>query len=328
MKAMIYHQYGSVAALHLEEVAQPVPDDNEVLIKVYAASVNDWDWGLLKGVPFANRVMAGLFKPKKIKILGCDIAGRIVATGKNIKHFKPGDEVFGDISACGFGGFAEYVCASEAALRLKPASMTFEQAAALPQASLLALQGLVDKGRIQSARKVLINGAGGGAGTYAIQIARSFRAEVTAVDSAEKSALMLFIGADHVIDYRAEDFTKSAQSYDLVLDCALQRSVFDCKSVLKPGGRYIVLGGSSLRILQFVLIGFLFSLFSDKKMSLLLLKQNKGLDSLIDFFEAVKVVPVIDKCYPLSELAEALQYFGEGHAKGKLVITIQADNNS
>ena len=200
MKAIVYHKYGSPDVLKVEEVERPTPKDNEVLVKVHAAAVNDWDWGLLRGKPFANRVLAGLLRPKKIKILGCDIAGRVETVGRKIKLFQPGDEVFGDISGSGWGGFAEYVCARENALTVKPAGMTFEEVAAVPQAAVLALQ------------KVLINGGGGGVGTFAIQIAKSFGAEVTGVDSTMKLDIMRSIGADRVIDYTQEDFTKNGQS--------------------------------------------------------------------------------------------------------------------
>ena len=218
MKAIVYTKYGPPDVLELKEVAKPTPKDNEVLIKVHAASVNDWDWALLRGVPFVNRLTTGILKPIKIKILGSDIAGRVEAVGKNAKQFQAGDEVFGDLSGLAWGGFAEYVCAPENRLILKPASMSFEQAAAIPQAAVLALQGLRDKRQVQPGQKVLINGAGGGAGSFAIQIAKSFGVEVTGVDSTTKLDMMRSLGADHVIDYKQEDFTKNGQRYDLILD--------------------------------------------------------------------------------------------------------------
>lgn len=323
MKAIVYHKYGLPDVLKLEEVAKPIPRDNEVLIKVYAASVNDWDWGLLRGVPFVNRLMAGFPKPKKIKILGCDIAGRVEVVGKNVKQFKPDDEVFGDISECGFGGFAEYVCARENVLTLKPSSMTFEQAAALPQAGVLALTGLRDKGHIQSGQKVLINGASGGAGSYAVQMAKTFGAEVTGVCRTNKLEFVRSIGADHVIDFTQEDFTKNGQRYDLILDLMGFHSIFDYKRALSPKGIYVMVGGSSALVNQILFLGSWISMFGSKKMGLLLLKQNMDLAFLIELFETGKVVPVIDRRYPLSEVAEALRYFGEGHKKGKVVITLE-----
>jgi NADPH:quinone reductase-like Zn-dependent oxidoreductase len=320
MKAIVYTKYGSPDVLELKEVEKPTPKDNEMLIKVHAASINDWDWGLLRGTPFVNRLLFGLLKPNKI--LGGDIAGRVEAVGRNVKQFQPGDEVFGDLSGCGFGGFAEYVCARENALVLKPASMTFEEAAAVPQAAILALQGLRDKGQIQPGQRVLINGAGGGAGTFAVQIAKSFGAEVTGVDSTSKLDMMRSIGADRVIDYTQEDFTKNGQRYDLILDFAAHHSIFDYKRALSPKGIYVMVGGSNAQIFQGFLLGPLISMTGRKKMGILMHKPNKDLAFMKELFEAGKVVPVIDRRYPLSEVAEALRYFGEGHAKGKVVITV------
>lgn len=328
MKAIVFHEYGLPDVLKLEEVEKPVPRDNQVLIKVHAASVNDWDWGLLRGTPFANRTMFGLFKPKKVKILGLDVAGRIEAVGENAKQFQPGDEVFGDLSGCGFGGFAEYVCAPENALLPKPPGMSFEQAAATPQAALLALQGLQFKGRIQNGQKVLINGAGGGAGTFAVQIAKSMGAEVTGVDSTAKLDMLRTLGAAHVVDYTQEDFTRNGQLYDLILDTAAHHSFFDYKRALGPNGIYAVVGGSTAVILQTVLLGSLFSIFGSSKMGLVLHKPNKGLALFVELFEAGKVVPIIDRRYPLGEVPDALRYFGEGRAIGKLVITLQQDDKT
>jgi len=327
MKAIVYTKYGPPDVLELKEVEKPVPKDNEVLVKVHAASVNDWDWGLLRGKPFMNRLFFGLLKPK-IKTIGCDIAGRVVAIGKNVKKFSPGDEVFGDISGCGWGGFAEYVCALENAVALKPASITFEEAAAVPQAAVLALQGLRDKRQIQPGQKVLINGAGGGAGTFAVQIAKSFGAEVTGVDSTSKLDIMRSIGADQVIDYTQEDFTKSGQRYDLILDMAAHHSIFDYKRALNPKGIYVMVGGSTARIFQAMLLGPLISMTTSKKMGILAHKPNKSLDFMKELFEAGKVKAVIDRSYPLSEVPEALRYFGEGHARGKIVITVEHNNKT
>jgi len=321
MKAIVYTKYGPPDVLELKEVERPAPKENEVLIKVHASSINDWDWGLLRGKPFVNRLIFGLLKPK-IKILGVDIAGRVEAVGKNVKQFQPGDEVFGDISGCGWGGFAEYVCARDNALALKPASMTFDEAAAVPQAALLALQGLRDKGQIQPGQKVLINGAGGGAGTFAVQIAKSFGAEVTGVDSTRKLDMMRSIGADKAIDYTQEDFTKNGQCYDLILDVAAYHSIFDYKRALSPKGIYVMVGGSMALMFQAMFLGPLILVTGSKKMGILAHKPNKGLAFMKELLEAGKVAPVIDRRYPLSEVPEALRYFGEGHAQGKVVITL------
>ena len=327
MKAIVYTKYGSPDVLQLKEVEKPTPKDNEVLIKVHAASVNDWDWGLLRGTPFMNRLFFGLLKPK-IKILGGDIAGRIEAVGRSVKQFQPGDEVYGDLSGCGFGGFAEYVCVRENVLVLKPASMTFEEVAAVPQAAVLALQGLRDKGQIQPGQKVLINGAGGGAGTFAVQIAKSFGAEVTGVDSTRKLDIMRSIGADHVIDYTQEDFTKNGQRYDWIIDFAAHHSIFDYKRVLSPKGIYVMVGGSAARIIQVMFLGPLISMTTSKKMGILTHKPNKDLAFMKELFEAGKVKPVIDKRYPLSEVPEALRYFGEGHHRGKVAIIVEHNNKT
>ena len=256
MKAIVYTRYGPPDVLQLQEVEKPAPKDNEVLVKVHAASVNSWDRDLLSGTPFINRLLFfGVLKPKT-KILGCDIAGRVEAVGRNVKQFQPGDEVFGDISGCGFGGFAEYVCAHENSLAMKSASMTFGEAAAVPQTAVLALQGLRDKGQIQKGQKVLINGAGGGSGTFAVQIAKSFGAEVTGVDSTGKLDMLRSIGADQVIDYTQEDFTNNGQVYDLILDVVTYRSIFDYKRALSPKGIYVMLGGGSwARVFQNMFLG-------------------------------------------------------------------------
>ena len=327
MKAIVYTKYGPPDVLQLEEVDKPAPKDDEVLIKVHASSINDWDWGLLQGTPFVNRLLYGLLEPK-MRILGSDIAGRVEAVGKNVKQFQPGDEVFGDLCGNGWGCYAEHVCARENLLALKPAGMTFEEAASIPQAALLALQGLRDKGQIQKGQKVLINGAGGGAGTFAVQIAKSFGAEVTGVDSARKLDTMRSIGADHVIDYTKEDFTNNGQRYDFILDFAAHHSIFDYKRALSPKGIYVMVGGSTARIFQVVFLGPLISMTTSKKMGILMHKPNKDLAFMKELFEAGKVVPVIDRRYPLSEVPEALRYFGKGHAKGKVVITVEHNSKT
>jgi NADPH:quinone reductase-like Zn-dependent oxidoreductase len=327
MKAIVYTEYGPPDVLQLKEVGKPTPRDNEVLIRVHAASINSWDWDLLRG-EFLNRlIFRGLLRPK-LKILGCDVAGRVDAVGGNVTQFQPGDEVFGDLCGCGWGGFAEYVCARENALTLKPASMTFEEVAAVPQAAAMALQGLRDKGQIQPGQNVLINGAGGGVGTFAVQIAKSFGAEVTGVDSTGKLDMVRSIGADQVIDYTQEDFTKNEQRYDLILDVAAYRSISDYKRALSPKGIYVMVGGSMARILQAVFLGPWISMTGSKKMCILAAEPNKGLTFMKELFEAGKVVPVIDRRYPLGEVAEALRYFGEGYAQGKVVITPKEKSSS
>ncbi len=325
MKAIVCTKYGSPDVLQLKEVEKPTPKDNEVLIKVHASSINDWDWNLLRG-NFQGR--NGAFLKPKYKILGSDVAGQIESVGKNVTKFQPGDKVFGDLCGSSWGCFAEYVCAPENTLVLKPSKMTFEEAAAIPQAALLALQGLRDKVKIQKGQKVLINGAGGGAGSFAIQIAKSFGAEVTGVDSTRKLKMMRSIGANKVIDYTKEDFTKNGQHYDFILDFAAHHSIFDYKRALSPKGVYAVVGGSSARVFQAMVMGPLISMMGSKKMSVLFHKPNKGLDSMKKLFEAGKVKPVIDKRYPLSEVPEAFRYFGDGHAQGKVVITLEHNNKT
>jgi NADPH:quinone reductase-like Zn-dependent oxidoreductase len=320
MKAIVYTKYGTPDVLELKEIDKPIPKDNEVLIKVYAVSINDWDLGLLQG-DLINRLINGLLKPK-IKILGSDIAGRIEAVGKNVKKFQPGDEVYGDLSGS-WGGFAEYVCGRENALALKPVSMSFEEAAAIPQAAMLAIQGIRDNGQIHSGQKLLINGAGGGVGTFAVQIAKLSGVEVTGVDSSWKLDMLRSMGFDHVIDYTREDFTKNGKCYDLILDVKTNRSIFDYTRALCLNGIYVTVGGSMLRLFQALLLGPWISMISKKKIRIVGLKQNKDLDYMNDLFEAGKVRPVIDGPYKLDEVPKALRHFGEGAHKGKVVITVE-----
>jgi NADPH:quinone reductase-like Zn-dependent oxidoreductase len=321
MKAIVFTKYGSPDVLELKEVEKPTPKDDEVLIRVHAASINDWDWGALQGIPFVNRLIFGLLKPKK-QILGSDIAGRIEAVGKNVRQFQPGDEVFGDLSG-DWGGFAEYVCARQNALALKAPSMTFEEAAAIPQAAMLALQGLRDKGQIQPGQKLLINGAGGGVGTFAIQIAKLYGVEVTAVDSPEKLDMLRSMGAEHVIDYTHEDFTKNGQCYDLILDVKTNRSILDCARALSPNGIYVTVGGSMPRLLQALVLVPWILMTTNKKIRIVTLKPNKDLAYMKELFEAGKVIPVIDGPYKLSEVPKAFRHLGEGRHKGKVVITLE-----
>jgi NADPH:quinone reductase-like Zn-dependent oxidoreductase len=320
MKAIVYTKYGPPAVLKLKEVAKPAPRDDEVLIKVQAVSVNRSDWEGLRGKPLYARI-GGLLKPRH-QILGSDIAGRVEMVGRNVRRFRPGDEVFGDISGR-LGGFAEYVCARESALALKPASITFEEAAAIPQAAVIALQGIRDKGQVQLGQEVLVNGAGGGAGTFAVQLAKLYGAEVTGVDNTDKLDFMRWLGADHVIDYTREDFTKDGKQYDLILDVVANRSVFAYKRALRSNGSYFLAGGSVATIFQILLLGPWIRGTTGKKIRILAVKPNlRDLVYITELYGAGKVVPVIARRYPLSEVPEALRYLGEGRTKGKVVITV------
>ena len=330
MKAIVYTHYGSPDMLQLKEVEKPTPRDNEVLLKVYATSVNAGDLHVLRADPFLIRLMGyGLLKPKN-KILGAAIAGRIEAIGGNVKQFQPGDDVFGDLSESGKrGGFAEYVCASADALVLKPSRLSFEEAAAVPVAAVTALQGLRDKGHIQAGQKVLINGASGGVGTFAVQIAKSFGAEVTAVCSTSNVDAARSMGADHVIDYTKEDFTQNGQHYDLIVAANGNRSISEYKRALRPNGTYVVTGGSKKQTYQAMLLGPWISMTGTKKMGNLMAKPNtKDLGFVKELLEAGKVIPVIDRRYPLSETAEALRYLEAGRARGKVVITVDQNTHT
>ncbi|HMI32012.1 MAG TPA: NAD(P)-dependent alcohol dehydrogenase [Candidatus Limnocylindrales bacterium] len=322
MKAIVCHRYGSPDVLELEEIDTPVAGDDQVLVRVQAASVNPVDWHRMRGLPNFMRASEGLAKPKNPG-LGADVAGRVEAVGGNVTRFQPGDEVFG----MSIRTLAEYVCVSDQGVVPKPANLTFEEAAAVPVAAITALQGLRDKGRIEAGQKVLINGASGGVGTFAVQIAKSFGAEVTGVCSTKNVDLVRSIGADHVIDYTQEDFTRNGQRYDLIFDSAGYRSLSDCRRALGPDGILVIVGAgdgrSSLRIMARMLNALLVSRFGRQKLVPLMAKRNK--DDLIvlkELIEAGKVTPVIDRSYPLSEVPEAIRYLEEGHARGKVVITL------
>ena len=320
MKAIVYTRYGPPDVLQFQDVPAPTPAADQVLIKLYAASVNPLDWHFMRGKPLFVRLMSGWLTPK-IKVLGCDVAGRIEAVGKNVKQFQPGDHVFG---GKGLEGFAEYVCATEDRFVLKPANISFEHAAAVPVAAITALQGLRDKGRIQPGHKVVVDGASGGVGTFAVQIAKSFEAEVTAVCSPRNLDTARSIGADHVIDYTRQDFTRNGQLYDLIFAANAYHSIFDYKRALAQGGIFVTAGGGGVPILQVLLLGPLLSMIGSKKMGLVMAKlKKKDLEFLKDLLEAGKIVPVIDRRYPLSEVAGALRYLEEGHAQGKVVITVE-----
>jgi NADPH:quinone reductase-like Zn-dependent oxidoreductase len=322
MKAIVYHEYGSPDVLKCEETDKPTIGDDEVLIRVRAASVNPLDWHLMRGEPYIIRAMSGLRKPKPTRP-GVDLAGQVEAAGRNVTQFQPGDEVFGAST----GAFAEYVCAGENKLVLKPANLTFQQAATLPVAAISALQGLRDKGRIQPGQKVLINGAAGGVGTFAVQIAKSFGAHVTGVCSTRNVDLVRSIGADHVIDYTQEDFTQSGQRYDLVYDCVGNHSLSAFRRVMTSRGNYVMVGGPAGRWIgpmDRALKALLLSLFVSQKLSMFLASTNKeDLVVLRELIEAKKVTSVIDRCYTLSEVPEAVRYSEEGHARGKVVITLE-----
>jgi NADPH:quinone reductase-like Zn-dependent oxidoreductase len=320
MKAIVYTTYGPPDVLRLAEVAKPVPMDGEVLVKVQAASANPLDWHLMRGKPFLVRLMVGgLLRPKNT-ILGSDVAGRVEAVGGAVTRFQPGDEVFG---GKGVGGFAEYVCVSEDRLARKPAGLSFEEAAAVPGAAITALQGLRDRGKIQRGQKVLIEGASGGVGTFAVQLAKAFGAEVTGVCSTRKVDTARSLGADHVIDYTREDFTQNGKQYDLIVATNAHHSIFEYKRALSPQGTYVMVGGGRKQILQALFLGPWIA--RRKKLGSLLVKRNpENLIFLKELLDAGTLVPVIDRRYPLSEAAEALRYLEEGHAKGKVVITVEA----
>jgi NADPH:quinone reductase-like Zn-dependent oxidoreductase len=320
MKAIVRYEYGSPDVLKLEELEKPVPSDDQLLVRVHAVSVNRSDWEGLVGKPLYARI-GGFRKPGQ-PVLGSDVAGRVEWVGKNNSQFKAGDEIFGEMAGYS-GGFAEYICTRGNAWALKPAGLTFEQAAAIPQAGVIALLGIRNKGQVQAGQKVLINGAGGGAGSFAIQLAKLYGAEVTAVDNAEKLDFMRSLGADHVIDYTRENFTKNREQYDLILDVLAHRSAFAYARALKPDGSYYAVGGSVATFLQLLLFGPWIKRTSGKHVRLLMVQRNRAdLEHIAELCESGNVVPVIDRQYPLSEVPEALRYLGEGHAKGKVVITV------
>jgi len=320
MKAVVYREYGSSNVLQLEEVDTPTPNEDQILIKTHAVSINGSDREALIGKPIYAR-MGGLRKPA-YPILGSDIAGRVEAVGKNNTQFNVGDDVFGELPGY-HGGFAEYACTHGTTLVLKPASLTFEEAAAIPQGGVIALNGIRRKGNVQHGQKVLINGAGGSGGTFAVQLARLYGAEVTAVDNKHKLDFLRSLGADQVIDYTREDFTKNGKQYDLILDLIAHRSAFAYQRALKPNGTAFFVGGSVATLFQILLLGPWIRRISHKNVRLLVVPQNrKDLIAITELCEAGKIIPVIDRHYPLSEVPEAMRYVSEGRAKGKVVITL------
>ena len=319
MKAIVCERYGPPEVLQLKEVGRPTPKDNEVLVEVHAASVNPFDWHRMRAAPFLVRLGGGFLKPKDSRF-GADISGRVEAVGLNVTQFKPGAAVFGLAD----GSFAEYATAAEDDLAPKPADLSFEAAAAAPMAALTALKGLHDQGQIKAGLKVLVNGASGGVGTFAIQIAKSYGTEVTGVCSTRNLDMVRSIGADHVIDYTREDFTKRGQSYDLILDAVGNHSVSDYKRALSPGGIGVVVGFTTMvRLLRIVVRGKLASKTASKKVGMMTLRPTKEDRMLLtELLQAGKIVPVIDRLYPLTEVPEAIRYLEGGHARGKVVVTV------
>jgi NADPH:quinone reductase-like Zn-dependent oxidoreductase len=330
MKAMVYTRYGPPDVLESTEVEKPTPKDDEVLLKVHAASVNPADWHLLRGEPYIARLQLGLRKPKE-RVLGCDVAGQVEAVGKNVTMLQPADEVFGSPFMHGFGAFAERVCVSEDLLAPKPATLSFEQAAAVPLAASTALQGLRDHGRIEPGQKVLIIGASGGVGTFAVQIAKSFGAEVSGVCSTRNVDMVRSLGADHVIDYTREDFTRSGhKKYDLIFQLAGTRSPSECRRALTAKGTLVQISGESdgrwIGPVDRIIKALVLSPFVSQKMASFTVKPNKeDLQFLKELIEAGKVTAVIDRTYSLSETPEAIRYLENGHARGKVVITIPGE---
>jgi len=322
MKAIVFDKYGSPDVLKLEEVEKPILADDKVLIRIHAAGANAGDWHVLRADPFPVRLFFGLLKPK-YNILGTDIAGTVEAVGKNVTRFQPGDEVFGNVAECGWGGYAQYVAACQDSIVLKPPNLSFEEAAVVPQAAVTALQGLRDKGQIQPGQKVLINGASGGVGSFAVQIAKAFGAQVTGVCSTRNMDLVRSLGADHVIDYTKEDFTQNGQQYDLILAVGGYHPISDYRRALSDEGIYVQVGGSSTQNYQAIFLGPWISMTGKKKMGTMMHKPNQGdLLFIKELLESGKIRPVIDKQYPLVETPEAIRYLESGRAQGKIVVTV------
>ncbi len=321
MKAVTYAAKGPPPVFELIEIEVPTPRTDEVLVKVHATAVNSWDWELTPRDP--SRVGLGRRSDKRYRIMGADVAGVVETVGAKVTRFKPGDEVFGDLSNSGWGGYAEYVCGRERSLSLKSEGMTFEEAAATPQAGLLAYQALLKKGGVQAGDQVLINGAGGGVGSFAIQICKAWGAEVTCVDREDKFDFMRSLGADHVIDYRKEDFTGSGSQYDFILDPKTDRSISDYKRALRKGGAYVTVGGKGSKIMNILFLGPLHRSFSGKRFGLLILRANRNIEGLLELIEAGKVRPIVDRVFPLDQVGEAIQHLGDGHVKGKVVVKVR-----
>lgn len=325
MKAIGFAHYGSADQLEVREVPKPAPAPDELLIRVHASSINSWDWEFLSGKPFINRLFYGLLNPRANRqILGADIAGVVESVGNKVTRFQPGDAVFGDLWD-NWGGFAEFACAKAKGFELMPENVSFAEAAAVPQAGVLALQAIRKARQLQPGQKVLINGAGGGVGTFAIQLVKLAGAEVTGVDAAHKLEAIRSFGADHVLDCRANDFTNTGERYDLIVDCQNSRSMLDNRRALRPGGTYSMVGGSIPRVYQLWLLNLLEPLTRDnRRLRLVAAGPNKGLSELRELIEAGRLRPVIDRTYTFESVVEAMHYFAEGRHVGKVVITMNS----
>ncbi|PWN06025.1 NAD(P)-dependent alcohol dehydrogenase [Rhodohalobacter mucosus] len=322
MKAILLNEYGPPKTLEIGEAAKPVPKDGEVLVKIHSTAINDWDWGIVRGNPFIIRMFFGLWKPK-VRIPGIEISGTVEEVDDNVSSFTVGVEVYCDLSDNVFGGFAEYVCIPEKSLYQKPANISHLEASALPHAGLLVLQSLDIKGEVKPGQRVLINGAGGGVGTLGVQILKPYGVTMTGVDSGEKLELMKSMGYDHVMDYKKTDFTTTGEKYDFILDTKSNRSVFKYARSLKKGGTYVTVGGVMYRIFQIALLGWLIKLFTGKKLSVLGLQPNQGLERISELAEKGQLKPVIEGPYAFDEIPELIQYFGEARHKGKVVVDIE-----
>lgn len=322
MRAIVLERYGPPEQLVPREVPTPVPRDGEVLVRVHAASINDWEWQQSQG-EVVNRLLVGIVKPRRPLVIGCDIAGTVAGVGAGVTGVAVGDAVYGDLSMNGFGAFAEYVCVPDGVLGRKPESMTFEQAAAIPQAAMLAVQGLIDVGGLQPGSKLLLNGAGGGVGTFALQIARRYaRVEITCIDSKHKLALLSDLGADQVLDYHNVDFTRRGERYDLILDPKTDRSPWHYLRALRPGGRYVTVGGRISRLIELAMTAPVIARVSDRRVLMVGLKPNKDLGYVNGLFEDGALRPVIDRIYSLDEVPDAFRYFGAAQQRGKLVVSL------
>jgi NADPH:quinone reductase-like Zn-dependent oxidoreductase len=327
VKAIVQDEYGPPDVLHLENVPVPEVGDDDVLVRVRAASANAGDWHLMRADPFFIRLMFGGLRRPKIRVLGADIAGRVEAVGRNVVGFRPGDEVFGNLAESGFGGFAEYVAAPERALVPKPAGVSFEEAAAVPQAALAALQGLRDKGSIRAGSSVLVNGASGGVGSFAVQIAKSYGATVTGVCSTRSADMVRMLGADHVVDYTREDVTRNGERYDLILDAAARRPPTDYRRSLRDEGVYVMVGGETIRLFQTMLLAPFIAATGSARMAVLMSAPNRAeLGVLVDLLEAGANAPVIDRTFALEDVPEAIRYLEEEHVRGKVVIALEDDS--
>ena len=327
MKAVQLKKYGlPEKVLEIKEVAKPTPKENEVLVKIHATTINDYDWSLVRGKPYLYRLMFGIFKPKH-HIPGMELAGIVEGIGSKVKSLKVGDAVFGDTSEYGFGTFAEYICINEKAVIKKPDDLSFEETASIPHAFTLALQALRDIGKISQGQKVLINGGGGGVGTLGLQLAKLYNCEVTGVDSNEKLEMMKSIGYDFVLDYKEINFTKNGEEYDLILDCKTNKSAFSYLRSLKPNGKYVTIGGKLSSLIGVLFFGKIISVFLTKKLQILNLKPNKDLDYICELFKQNKIECKIDGPYFLDDIPRLIQYFGEGMHKGKIVIKMNAQQH-